>query len=107
MSHNANIDNEVDIVVSIFRTLVTIFYRFGNEAVRCEYVSTILYAAIYIAKRIIKKGVSVAFDDEFDPMPRTSTSSRTPERIYYCSKSNYHIALLKILWKIMENFAVY
>jgi len=30
-----------------------------NEAVRCEYISLILYASIYIAKRIIKKGITM------------------------------------------------
>ena len=30
-----------------------------NEAVRCEYISLILYASIYIAKRITKKGITI------------------------------------------------
>ena len=30
-----------------------------NEAVRCEYISPILYASIYIAKRITKKGITM------------------------------------------------
>jgi hypothetical protein len=36
----------------------------SNEAVRCEYISPILYASIYIAKRITKKGISL--DPQFE-----------------------------------------
>ena len=35
-----------------------------NEAVRCEYISPILYASIYIAKRITKKGITM--DPQFE-----------------------------------------
>ncbi len=30
-----------------------------NEAMRCEYIFPILYASIYIAKRITKKGITI------------------------------------------------
>jgi len=36
----------------------------SNEAVRCEYISPILYASIYIAKRITKKGITM--DPQFE-----------------------------------------
>ena len=35
-----------------------------NEAVRCEYISPILYASIYIAKRITEKGITM--DPQFE-----------------------------------------
>ena len=35
-----------------------------SEAVRCEYISPILYASIYIAKRITKKGITM--DPQFE-----------------------------------------
>ncbi|PKK71743.1 hypothetical protein RhiirC2_848926 [Rhizophagus irregularis] len=35
-----------------------------NEAVRCEYISPILYASIYIAKRITEKGITMEVVDD-------------------------------------------
>ena len=41
-----------------------------NEAVRCEYISPILYASIYIAKRITKKGITM--DPQFEVVGEAS-----------------------------------
>ena len=50
-----------------------------NEAVRCEYISPILYASIYIAKRITKKGITM--DPQFEVV-----GEEAPGRVDYAIK---------------------
>ncbi|RGB28761.1 hypothetical protein C1646_715275 [Rhizophagus diaphanus] len=60
-----------------------------NEAVRCEYISPILYASIYIAKRITKKGITM--DPQFEVIGEEASG-----RVDYAIKKVIDINIMQL-----------
>ena len=60
----------------------------SNEAMRCEYISAILHASLYIVKRITNKGLTLAPQLE-ESTDELITQSRHSRNLFASRKESY------------------
>ncbi|CAG8688324.1 12040_t:CDS:2 [Ambispora leptoticha] len=69
----------------------------SNEALRCEYISTILHSCLHIARRTTKDTIVLKPQLE---IPWIGISSCILREMVYCAKDDYHVPLTE---KILED----
>jgi hypothetical protein len=66
----------------------------SNEAMRCEYISAILHASLYIVKRITKKELTLAPQPAKKVLVELITQSKPSRNLFASRKGSY----IKWLW---------